>query len=43
MADTSPWWNGVSSEMLANIGGKIHPGAVKYYLEAGVKLADHHQ
>jgi len=43
MADTSPWWNGVSSEMLANIGGKIHPGAVKYYQEAGVKLADHHQ
>ena len=43
MADTSPWWNGVSSEMLANIGGKIHPGAIKYYLEAGVKLADHHQ
>jgi len=43
MADTSPWWNGVNSEMLANIGGKIHPGAVKYYQEAGVKLADHHQ
>lgn len=43
MADTSPWWNGVSSKMLANISGKIHPGAIKYYLEAGVELDAHQQ
>ena len=34
------WWNGVSGEMLANVYGKLHPGAVKYYDEAGIKVPD---
>lgn len=38
MSDTSPWWKGVSTQMLSNIKGKIHPGAAKYYREMGVQL-----
>ena len=36
------WWNGVSLNMLTNILTEIHPGAVKYYKEAGATLAKHH-
>lgn len=36
----APWWNGVTTELLANIPGKIHPGAQRYYKEAGVALTD---
>lgn len=43
MSDTSPWWGGVSTEMLSNIQGKIHPGAAKYYREMGVTLSPEHQ
>jgi len=32
------WWNGVSAGMLSNITTKMHPGAVKYYDEAGVSV-----
>ena len=34
------WWNGVSGEMLANVYGKLHPGAVKYYDEAGIAVPE---
>jgi TRAP transporter TAXI family solute receptor len=40
MASTAPWWAGVDADMLANINGKIHPGAVRYYTEAGLALTD---
>jgi TRAP transporter TAXI family solute receptor len=40
MAATAPWWNGVTKEMLANIEGKIHPGALRYYKEAGFPVTD---
>lgn len=40
LGDTSPWWNGVDPAMLSNITGKIHPGAVRYYEEAGIELSD---
>lgn len=42
LGDTSPWWNGVEPAMLSNIKGKIHPGAVRYYKEAGIDLSDAH-
>ena len=42
MGESSAWWNAVSGAMLENIAGKIHPGAVRYYKEAGVPLADRH-
>jgi uncharacterized protein len=39
MAETAPWWKGVTTEMLANIPGKIHPGAVRYYKEQNIALS----
>jgi TRAP transporter TAXI family solute receptor len=40
MAESSSWWNGVSPEMLANITGKMHPGALRYYDEVGFSIRD---
>ena len=38
MAKTTPWWGGVMPGMLATLAGKLHPGAVKYYEEAGIAV-----
>ncbi|MEQ8252501.1 MAG: TAXI family TRAP transporter solute-binding subunit [Oceanibaculum nanhaiense] len=38
LAKENPWWAGVSPEMVNQLGTKLHPGALKYYKEAGVKL-----
>ena len=43
MSDSSPWWKGVTTDMLNNINGKIHPGAAKYYREMGVTLSENQQ
>ncbi len=40
LGKAAAWWNGVSGEMLGNVYGKLHPGAVKYYDEAGIKFPD---
>ena len=40
MGESSSWWNGVSPDMLGNIAGKIHPGALRYYAEAGFPVRD---
>lgn len=40
MGESSSWWNGVSPEMLANINGKVHPGALRYYDEVGFNIRD---
>lgn len=40
MAGDAPWWKGVSPEMVAAIPGKLHPGALRYYAETGVAVAD---
>lgn len=40
LGDAAAWWNGVSPAMLENISGKIHPGALKYYDEAGIKVPE---
>jgi TRAP transporter TAXI family solute receptor len=40
MAESSSWWDGVSPEMLANITGKMHPGALRYYDEVGFSIRD---
>lgn len=37
------WWEGVNDGLLANITGKIHPGALKYYMEKGFPLTDAHK
>jgi len=36
----SPWWKAVTPEMLMTTGVKLHPGAIRYYEEAGVKIPD---
>jgi len=38
MGKGAPWWNGVGKGLMANIKGKIHPGAIKYYKEAGFEI-----
>lgn len=34
------WWNGVTPDLLVNVYGKLHPGAVKYYDEMGAKVPE---
>lgn len=40
MAESAPWWDGVDAAMLSTITGKMHPGAIRYYQEAGMPLND---
>ena len=40
MADSAAWWGGVDSGLMDSITGKIHPGAIRYYEEAGIALTD---
>lgn len=40
MSETSPWWKGVDKDLMGTITGKIHPGALRYYQEAGFDLTD---
>ncbi|PLW77779.1 TAXI family TRAP transporter solute-binding subunit [Cohaesibacter celericrescens] len=40
MGAGAPWWNGVNKELMSNIPGKLHAGAVKYYKEAGFELTE---
>ena len=40
MGEGASWWNGVNEGLMANVTGKIHPGAIRYYEEAGMPLTD---
>ena len=40
MGQDAQWWKGVTPDMLVNITGKIHPGALRYYAEAGFPVRD---
>lgn len=40
MTSSAKWWEGVKPEMLANVIGKLHPGALRYYEEAGIAIPD---
>jgi TRAP transporter TAXI family solute receptor len=40
MAGTAAWWSAVTPDLLENLTGKLHPGALKYYAEAGVSVPD---
>lgn len=40
MARQNPWWNAVAPEQLVMIGVKLHPGAARYYAEAGIKVPE---
>ena len=34
------WWNGVNQGLMEAITSKLHPGAIRYYKEAGFTLTD---
>lgn len=40
MGEDAAWWNAVSGDMLANVQGKIHAGALRYYDEAGINVPE---
>ena len=40
MASGNAWWDGVDAGLLANIDSKLHPGAIRYYREAGMPISD---
>ena len=40
MSETAPWWMGVNKALMSNITTKLHPGALKYYKEAGFELTE---
>ena len=40
MGKAAAWWNGVDEGLMGNIEGKIHPGAIRFYKEAGMALTD---
>ncbi|WP_150524401.1 TAXI family TRAP transporter solute-binding subunit [Roseibium sediminis] len=40
MTKGAPWWKGVDESLMGTISGKIHPGAVRFYEEAGFALTD---
>jgi len=40
MSKDSPWWNAVEPSLLKGRGIKLHPGALRYYDEVGIKVPD---
>lgn len=38
MAKSNPWWGGVTAAMLETLGAPLHPGALRYYKEAGFEV-----
>ncbi len=40
MGSNAAWWNAVSNDLLTNVHGKIHAGALRYYDEMGVSIPD---
>ncbi len=40
MGAGAAWWNGVDAALLANVTTRFHPGAQRYYAEAGIDLTE---
>ncbi|WP_417616897.1 TAXI family TRAP transporter solute-binding subunit [Oceanisphaera sp.] len=40
MAEEAAWWSSITPGMLTNMTGKLHPGALRYYEEAGFVVPD---
>lgn len=38
MAEEAAWWGSITPEMLENMLGTLHPGALRYYDEAGIDI-----
>jgi TRAP-type uncharacterized transport system substrate-binding protein len=43
MAQTHPWWQGVSTGLLTTLGTVLHDGALRYYREHGIGIPAHLQ
>lgn len=43
LIEAAAWWEGVDDQLMANITGKLHPGAIKFYKEAGIPIAEDQQ
>lgn len=41
MAEEAAWWGSITPELLDNMSGTLHPGALRYYQEAGIEIPDH--
>ncbi len=40
MTKGAPWWGGVTPDLLDNVTGPIHPGALRYYEEVGIAVPE---
>ncbi|EWG97899.1 TAXI family TRAP transporter solute-binding subunit [Halomonas sp. BC04] len=40
MAEETAWWGSITHDMIGTIAGSLHPGAVRYYDEAGIEIPD---
>ncbi|MDT0500757.1 MULTISPECIES: TAXI family TRAP transporter solute-binding subunit [unclassified Halomonas] len=40
MAEEAAWWGSITHDMVGNIAGTLHPGALRYYDEAGIEVPD---
>ena len=40
MGESARWWNGIEAGDLNTMGAALHPGALKYYKEAGVEVPE---
>ncbi|MGO2263043.1 TAXI family TRAP transporter solute-binding subunit [Halomonas sp.] len=40
MAEETAWWGGITPEQLENMAGMLHPGALRYYEEAGIDVPE---
>ena len=40
MGESNPWWNAVTPAGLQTLGAPLHPGALRYYQEAGIEVPE---
>ena len=40
LAQENPWWAGVTPDLIGQMAVQIHPGALRYYEEAGVEVPE---
>ena len=40
MAKANPWWGSLAPDQVMALGIKLHPGALKFYAEQGIKIPD---
>jgi len=41
MGRNGAWWDAVTTDAIGSLGARLHPGALRYYQEAGVTIPDH--